>query len=307
MNIKNENIINLSEFKEYLINYGKKYGIQKLNEILHEQFYGRVNNKLNNKNLNNFLNSKDLLNNLKKEIDESLNKEKKSSSFNNNESIIRSIYFSESDIPYKEILSKKNNNEVSNLPKNSCRVPLPSKLMIQCCPVSSKYISSFTNNSIKYHLPFDGKKKEEFLKKNFEEINIKDSIDLGLINHSKSVSCIEDEKENNYNYNNNSIDFNDSSNNSFESNFDKDNKTINRKIIGNNEIMKYKVQMYNRKRQLNLEKRKFNQKNIEQDEYPVFKDFLYPRWYQHQSYYTGVNNSYFNNIYQNNLNNNNNM
>jgi len=308
--LQDGNFIDLSEFKTYLISYGKKYGIQNLKSILHDQFFKRIKiSSTGKQNLNELSNNKenssyqpkidtsnehiyesnsdisvtstDLLNELEKEIEDSINKTGDKSFCN--ETIARCTSFTEIDTPYEEP-SVKNYREMLNLQRNNYSAPPPTTLILQCCP-SPKSKNNGHNNVINsnYSPKFNRKVKEEFLKKKFKKSNIYDSIDISHdINYEYSSSGSDSEYNENYDDNENSDES--YSNSDSEENSD-DDFFFDKSIVNPYEIMNYKVQMYNNKRKYNIEKSKANEK-VEDEELPIFKDFLYPRWYQHQRYYT---------------------
>lgn len=323
MYLQDGNLIDLSEFKTYLINYGKKYGVQQLKKVLHEQFYKRIkiisndddNNKSNAadtsknnemtgddngtentsrenlfENTSEFsMTSTDLLKELEKEIESSISGNG-DTSLNPNEVIIaRCTSFTETDVPYLEPNIDRN-PEMLTLQKNNYIPPPPSTLVLQCCPSPKQKKKSTDKSSSRYHPQFDRKAKEQFLKKKFKNVHINGSIDFSRI---KSYNEEEDEEESS-NYDDDEDEKEESDeyediDSSYSSNSD-DMVRNNLSTIGPNEIMNYKVEMYNNKRKFFIEKNKAKEKVKEgEEEYPVFKDFLYPRWYQHQRYYTNEN------------------
>ncbi|ORX60190.1 hypothetical protein BCR36DRAFT_408548 [Piromyces finnis] len=281
---------NLSEFKSYLINYGKKYGIQKLKKVLYEQFFNKIYDKkpkLNafiqnsEDNYGNNINSSentlnisniytDLLNELEQEIEKNSNDSNHSFLLNKKgENINQCVPLTETNILYNELVVKKNNNSA----------PPPSTLLLQCSD-TSRTKKNEIDKSI-YHPKFDRKTKEELLKKKFKNISLNDSV--GLIHDKNSCNSI------------NSIDINEYDSYDKDINLDSEQEHLNKKFnekqhVDPYEIMNYKVKMYNNKRKHNIERSKINEKVKEnEEEFPVFKDFLYPRWYQHQKYYTNEN------------------
>ncbi|OUM59694.1 hypothetical protein PIROE2DRAFT_14694 [Piromyces sp. E2] len=326
MYLQDGNYIDLSEFKTYLINYGKKYGMQKLKNILHEQFFKRVKIISDNKqNLNESsktkensfthsntdsseeqqvygsvaeisITSTDLLNELEQEIENGINKTDNKSFLNNkDDTIARCTSFTETDVPYEDPTEKKY-PEMLTLPKNNYSAPPPSTLILQCCPSPhSKKNSNKNITNSTYHPQFDRKAKEELLKKKFKNNNLYDSINLSHNKYEQNSSGSESEysesgdDSDNDGDNDDDDDERDSYRNSNSESSSSD-EFSDKILVDPYEIMNYKVQMFNNKRKFNIEKSKANEKIIEgKEEYPIFKDFLYPRWYQHQRYYTNEN------------------
>ena len=318
--------IDLSQFKSYLINYGRKYGMQKLKKILHEQFYERIkivsplkekessnSNNKNNHNNNNengnddrttencsegenllenisefSITSTELLKELEKEIENSVNPTKTSNISPNDpeevaELIARCTSFTETDVPYLEPNTDRN-PELLTLPRNNYIAPPPSTLILQCCPPNSKKLKKKMDRR-RYHPQFHREAKEKILRKKYKDKHFSNFIDnsSGMKNAN-----MYNEEEDGSSYGEESDDYEDiySSNPSDDDSSD-DYARNYPSNIGPNEVMNYKVEMYINKRKNYIEKSKANEKVKEGEEnYPVFKDFLYPRWYQHQRYYT---------------------
>jgi len=295
--------------------------VQQLKKVLHEQFYKRVKvisndgeeNKSNStdvsknkettdddgtatentskenlfENTSEFsITSTDLLNELEKEIENSIGRNGDTSLNHNEEIIARCTSFTETDVPYLEP-NLDRNPEMLTLQKNNYVPPPPSTLVLQCCPSPKQKKKSVGKSSTRYHPQFDRKAKEQFLKKKFKDVHINGSIDFSRI---KSYDDEDDEDESsNYDDDEEESDEYEDIDSSYSSNSD-DIARDNPSTVGPNEIMNYKVEMYNNKRKFYIEKSKANEKVKEgEEEYPVFKDFLYPRWYQHQRYYTNEN------------------